>query len=169
MFISDMWRETVPSSPGLPYAWAMSMGGPASQLMTEILLTISVLNTWISSHGWFSSQLRTMWKASAKCSRKSRNSESGFLPGMCPVCAPGAAGDMQRQHTLSCFHSVLWYWAAVDLWWGESHGAAVPWPCWPSLAHVVPSLWSPSTGAAPMPSKWGKRWCNFILVMWPKW
>ncbi len=40
------------------------------------------------------------------------------------------------------------------LWWGESHGAAVPWSCWPSLAHVVPSRWSPSTGAAPTQSKW---------------
>lgn len=39
------------------------------------------------------------------------------------------------------------------LWWGEAHGAAVPWCCWPSSPHVVPSLWSPSTGVAPMQSK----------------
>lgn len=118
--------------------------------------------TWISSHGRFSRQLRTMWKNPFKCTRKSRNL-MGHSSGMCPLRAPGDTGDMQRQQILACFNSVSWYWAHFFLWWGQSHGAAVPWSCWPSLAPVVPSPCSPSPGAAPTQSKWmdvsqARRW-----------
>lgn len=115
-------KKNCANQPRSPLRMSQCMGGPVCQLMTEILHTISVLNTWISSHEWFSSQLRTMWKIS--CRGKTRNF-MGFHSGMCPL---RALGDMQRQHILAWFHSVLWYRAAVDLRFIPVMGR-IPWSC----------------------------------------
>lgn len=120
-----------------------------SQLMTDnILFTISLLDTWISSHEWSSSQLTHNVEKLTQLQE-----EESQLGGNVSCRA-----KTWRHHAEATRFRPFPLWFMIPrylfLWWGEPHGAAEPWSCWPSSAHVEQSLWSPSTGAAPTPSEW---------------
>lgn len=148
----SIWREEhetrgkkCANQPRSPLRRSLSMGGPVGQLTTEILHTVSVLDTRVSSRECSCSRWRTMWET--------RNSSLDFTQG-CVLRAHLEPPQTRRgERTPSHETEPL---CACDslLWWGESHGAAVPWSCWPPSARVAPSPWSPSTGAAPTLSKW---------------
>lgn len=100
-----------------------------------------------------------MWKNPFKWRRKSHKL-TGHQSGMFPLRAPTRTGDMQRRPILASFNSVSWYWARSFLWWGQTHGSAVPSSCWPSFAPAVAPPWSLSPGAAPTQSEWMNWRCT---------
>lgn len=173
-------NQSVPTSPGLPYAWARSMGGPASQLMT--LYSTQSLS---SIHGF--RHTNDFLANYAQCGT-SHTTAGGRLATWwdfaqeCVLCAHLEPPETCRGNSFSpvftLFYDTEPRWTCrLFLWWGESHGAVEPWSCWPSFAHVVPSLWSPSTGVAPTQSKWMEQFhmkdmaatfCgSFVILMWP--
>lgn len=159
MFISDMWRQAVPTSPGLPHASASVWADrPVSWWLKYSSQSLSSIHGFRHTDDFLANYAqcgKPQWTAGGRVAILIRD-----FTQECVLCAHLEPPETCRGNTLYPVSTPLFYdteplWTCdLFLWWGESHGAAVPWPCWPSLAPVVPSLWSPSTGAAPMRSKW---------------